>query len=386
MTTALRACRSAALLAALLAAPAAAGGASILRVGPGEAFATIAEAARQARSGDTVLIAAGEYRGDVAVWTQARLDIRATGSGAVLLADGRSAEGKAIWVVRGGDIRIDNIEFRGARVADGNGAGIRFERGRLTVHNCRFIDNQNGILTANDANAELIIRDSVFGPAIAQDTPLPHLLYVGRIASLDVRGSHFRDGHRGHLVKSRARASTIRYNLIADGPEGQASYAIDLPNGGRAEVVGNIVAQNERSANPALIAFGAEGQPWPHSHLLLAHNTLLGGRPLGAWLLRVWEERLPADSSTTLLNNLAVGSALYAVPPGTRSAGNAQVPATAFDLRTLQLDPRHLPRQMRPAPAAGDPARPTAAFVPPAGRRTLPADAPLPPGAAQVTH
>jgi hypothetical protein len=55
--------------------------------------------------------------------------IRGVGQRPVMLADGKSAEGKAIWVVRGGKIRIENIEFRGARVDSLNGAAIRFEKG-----------------------------------------------------------------------------------------------------------------------------------------------------------------------------------------------------------------------------------------------------------------
>ena len=48
-----------------------------------------------------------------------------------MIGDGRSGEDKAIWVVRGGNVRIENIEFRGARAADGKGAAIRFEKGLL---------------------------------------------------------------------------------------------------------------------------------------------------------------------------------------------------------------------------------------------------------------
>ena len=44
--------------------------------------------------------------------------------------------------------RIENIEFRGVRVADRNGAGIRFETGRLHVLRCAFFDNENGLLAA----------------------------------------------------------------------------------------------------------------------------------------------------------------------------------------------------------------------------------------------
>ena len=39
-----------------------------LRVGPGEAFAKPSDAARAARDGDTVVIEAGEWKGDVCVW------------------------------------------------------------------------------------------------------------------------------------------------------------------------------------------------------------------------------------------------------------------------------------------------------------------------------
>ena len=100
--------------------------AAVIRVGPGEAFTRIADAAKAARDGDIVEILPGEYRGDVTVWNQKRLLIRGIGERPVLIADGKNAEGKAIWVIRNGDIRIENIEFRGARASDGNGAGIRF--------------------------------------------------------------------------------------------------------------------------------------------------------------------------------------------------------------------------------------------------------------------
>jgi hypothetical protein len=108
----------------------------------------------------------------------------------VLLADGRSAEGKAILVVRSAhensDIRVENIEFRGARVADRNGAGIRFERGQLQVVHCAFVDNENGTLTAGHADAQPSISDSDFSQA-PPATPRPHLpaQRAGRRSALD---------------------------------------------------------------------------------------------------------------------------------------------------------------------------------------------------------
>ncbi len=130
-----------------------------LQVGDGRTIRALAEAARIAQDGDTVVIDAGVYRGDVAVWSQDRLTLRAQGGRVRLQAAGAAAEGKALWVVRGGEIAIEDIDFEGARVPSGNGAGIRFERGRLTVRRCRFFDNEMGLLANNDPTQELVVED-----------------------------------------------------------------------------------------------------------------------------------------------------------------------------------------------------------------------------------
>jgi hypothetical protein len=202
--------------------------AATLSVAPGQ---SLAEALRRAQDGDVIELQAGVHQGQVGVILQRRLTLRGVGGKAVLLAAGHSAEDKAILVVRNGEVRIENIEFRGTRVADGNGAGIRFERGRLWVQDCRFIDNQNGILTGNAADAELTIHDSEFAAA-PEGSKLPHLLYVGRIARFTLMGSHLHGGRHGHLLKSRARHNQVLYNRLDDRPDGQASYELDFPNGG----------------------------------------------------------------------------------------------------------------------------------------------------------
>ena len=65
--------------------------AETLAVGPDRRVTTLAEAARVAKSGDTVEVDAGTYAGDVAVWTQDRLTLRATGGRVRLLAGTRSS-------------------------------------------------------------------------------------------------------------------------------------------------------------------------------------------------------------------------------------------------------------------------------------------------------
>jgi hypothetical protein len=285
--------------------------AATLRVGPGEQITRIADAARQAKDGDTVEIMPGEYRGDVAVWQQKQLTIRGIGQRPVLIADGKSAEGKAIWVIRNGDIRIENIEFRGSRVPAGNGAGIRFERGKLIIKNCAFIDNQMSILTSNDPDSELIIENSRFADAPRQMHSLPHLLYVGGIAQVTITGSRFENGYRGHLIKSRARQSTIRDNHIIDGPDGEASYEIDLPNGGIARITGNTISQSAKTQNPALISYGAEGNVWPENSLTLQGNTLISDTLPGGWFLRVHEGKFPTPPRLDIGNNETKGIGIF---------------------------------------------------------------------------
>jgi hypothetical protein len=295
----------------LLAALAQTAHGATLRVGHGEEFASIAEAARAARDGDTVEIMSGLYLGDVAVWSQRLLTIRGIGTRPVLNADGRDAEGKAIWVIRNGDFTIENIEFRGARVSSGNGAGIRFEGGKLTLRNCSFVDNQMGILTGHDPASELVIENCRFADAPRQTSPLPHLLYVGKIARFSLTRSRFTNGYQGHLVKSRARLNSIMDNNIVDGPDGEASYELDLPNGGIARIERNTIGQSARSPNHAIISYGSEGDTWPDSALTLTGNTLINERQAGGWFLRVHATKFPAPPVVRLLNNRSIGPGVF---------------------------------------------------------------------------
>ncbi|MBS0352978.1 MAG: hypothetical protein JSR83_03625 [Proteobacteria bacterium] len=281
------------------------GWAATLRVGPNESIRSIAEAARVAKDGDVVEIVAANYQGDaaVAVWPQAHLTIRGVGGRPVLVAAGQSAEGKGIWVVRGTDVLIENIVFRGARVPDLNGSGIRHEQGRLTVRNCLFDDNEMGILTANRDSLVLIVEDSEFSHGVLATPRLSHLLYAGRIARLEVRGSYFHHGLIGHLLKSRARFSLIEYNRLTDENGGRASYELEFPNGGVAIVIGNLIQQSVATENKRMIAFGAEGLPYERNSVVLSSNTLVDGLSAGGEFLKVWT---PERVAVRTFNNLLV--------------------------------------------------------------------------------
>jgi len=362
--------------------------AATIVVGPNASDLSIQAASRLAKDGDTVEILPGEYRGSVAVWSQKSLTIRGVGKRPVLIANGHSAENKAIWVVRGGNIIVENIEFRGARVAAGNGAGIRFERGHLTIRGCAFADNETGILTANRTGMELTIVNSVFERAPNEPGPLHHLLYVGAIDKLTVTGSRFHQGYRGHLIKTRARENHILYNLIVDNEGGSASYELDIPNGGLAFVIGNVIGQSATTENAALVAFGAEGNAWPDNALYLAHNTLISERAGVNWFLRIWPQKLPANTVVHALNNLLVGSGSFSSGELGRFEGN--VTASIALSRNIKAAGYRLPSTsplrgvgVNPGQERGQALSPTAEFAWPIGTHALPPLVTWTPGAFQ---
>src|SRR5262249_50340123 len=133
-----------------------------MRVGPGQALRAPSAAARAARDGDVIEIEAGVYDGDVAVWTQNHLTIRGIGGRAHLRVNGRLAEDKGIWVVKGGDLTVESVEFSGARGPHRNGSGIRGEGVGLTVRDCYFHDNDTGVLAGGGPRSDIVIERSEF--------------------------------------------------------------------------------------------------------------------------------------------------------------------------------------------------------------------------------
>ncbi|WP_167736405.1 right-handed parallel beta-helix repeat-containing protein [Nocardioides sp. 1609] len=307
------------------------------RVGPERALTTPSAAAAVARDGDTVLIDAGAYPGDVATWTQDDVTLRAVGGRVRLTADGRSAQGKAIWVVAGDRTRVEAIEFSGAAVPDRNGAGIRQEGTGLTVVRSVFHHNENGILAGADAASDIRIHRSRFHANGAGDG-YSHNVYVGEVRSLTVTGSVLGGASVGHELKSRALRTTVTGNRIVDGA-GTASYSIDVPNGGETLIAGNVVEQGASSQNPVLVAYGAEGLTHPGSRLWVVNNTLVNR---GASATHV--ALFGTGAETHLWNNLLVGPGDLtdgaAERRGNRRAGaRGFVDAAAHDFRLLARSP-----------------------------------------------
>ena len=274
-----------------------------LCIGPGHKFHKPSEAAFAAKDGQTIHIEAGDYVGDAAIWPQNNLTIRAVGGRAHLDAKGVQVGGKATWIIKGTNILLENIEFSGAKVPDRNGAGIRFEGKNLTLRNCYFHHNENGILTGVNEDSDIVIEHSEFAHNGYGDGQ-SHNIYVGRARSLTVKFSHLHHAKVGHNLKSRAMINQILYNRIIDEADGTASYKVNLPDGGLAYLIGNVIQQGPKTENNTIISYGEEGlKKGPHE-FYFANNTVVNDGPRESRFIRVSAGTGPV----TIVNNVFAGS------------------------------------------------------------------------------
>jgi MYXO-CTERM domain-containing protein len=304
---------SAALL--VLARPALA---ATLQVGPGKTYAKPCAAFAAAAQNDTITIdAAGNYDGDVCAIAPAGLTIRGVNGRAHIDAAGQNAQGKGIWVVQGAGITIENIEFSGATVVDHNGAGIRAEGNGLTIRNCYFHDNQEGIL---GGSGEVLIELSEFGHNGNCDDPsgCAHNMYLSNsVTKFTLRYSYTHSAFEGHLVKSRAQANYIISNRIT-GEDGTDSYEIDLPNAGTAYIIGNLIEQSSTTGNPTIVTYGEEGPSNAGKDLYVVNNTIVNDRSSGTFVNVDGRVTTPA----VVKNNIFLGTGTAVSQAGATVANN----------------------------------------------------------------
>lgn len=221
----------------------------------------------------TIRIAPGTYR-DCAVQEEGRIAFIAERPGAVVF-DGGICEGKAALVLRGRGAHVDGIVFRNMRVPDGNGAGIRLERGSLEVVNAMFQDSEQGILTADDPDGEIRVDRTTFSGLGRCDRGLScaHGIYVGRYGGLTVTRVRFERGRGGHYLKSRAARIAVSDSSFDDSAGRATNYMIDLPAGATGTIERNIFVQGPDKENRStFIAVAAEARENPSRGLAISGN------------------------------------------------------------------------------------------------------------------
>lgn len=243
-----------------------------LEVGETREFKMPSEAIRAAKDGDRVVIDPGEYF-DCAVVSANNLTIEGAKPDASAVMTDKACQGKAILVTTGRDITLRNLTLQRARVPHNNGAGIRAEGANLTIERVKFINNQNGILSADNLQSTIIIRDSEF-LRNGFCSPCAHGIYVNQLKLLRVERSLFADTRRAHHIKSRAQRTEIIAVETRDGDSGTASYHIDIPNGGSVVVRDSTLQKGPQAENrSAVIMIGAEGVSQPTREITIENNT-----------------------------------------------------------------------------------------------------------------
>ncbi len=180
-----------------------------------------------------------------------------------------------------------------------------------------------GILTSNDGVSDYMFIGCEFSENGYGDG-YSHNIYVGHANSLTMWNCYSHDSHIGHLVKSRANINSLYYNRIT-GENGDGSYEIDLPNGGLALLLGNIIEQSPNSQNGGIISFGLEGPTNPEQVLILSNNTVVNDRFDGRFV--------QFSDQTTLVkmaNNLFLG-------PGTLLQGATASLDTTHNIYHLNI-------------------------------------------------
>jgi len=267
------------LLTAILAAATTQATAATLTVGPGQAYPSIAQAVAASQNGDTLAVQSGTYVNDFAE-INTQISLLAIGGRVTLRATEMLPNEKGIFIVNA-TTSITGFDFSGAQIAaslGGNGAGIRHQDGNLTLTDCWFHDNQEGILSTPASSGDtLSIINSEFnhnGVASGPVSGYEHNIYAGNLDVLDIEGSYIHDALVGHEVKSRALTTVINNSRIADGPHSTSSYSVDLPNGGNVSITNTQIEQGPKGENSNIIAYGEEGNLLPNSALSL-QNMLI---------------------------------------------------------------------------------------------------------------
>ncbi len=236
------------------------GNAPFTVVESGKSYAMLQDAVNAIGNGTgTIAIANGTHR-QCAVQQGGSISFVAAEPGKAVF-EGKSCEGKAALVLRGREASVSGLVFRRMAVRDFNGAGIRLEKGNLTVAQSWFLDSQQGILAGNDPNGRIVIDKSTFSGLGTCEGPggCAHSIYIGDYGHLRVTRSRFEKGTGGHYVKARAARVDVAASSFDDSKGSATNYMIDLPAGSVGQITNNWFVQGQNKENySAFIAVGAE--------------------------------------------------------------------------------------------------------------------------------
>ena len=314
---------------------------AVLTVGSGEQYQTIASAVAAAQPGDTLNVDAGTYTNDFPAVING-LTVEGIGGQVNLAATEQPLNNEAYFETEG-NVALKNLTFSGVTVPDGNGSGVRYQGGTLSVQDCAFASDQNGLFANPDANGSVSIDRSEFYDDGTGDGHT-HDIYIQQINEFSLINSYVHDANAGHEVKSRAENNTITGDRIYDN-QSTASYSIDLPNGGNAVISNDTIEQGPNSQNSAIIDYGEEGDLYGSNTVALNNDTVVNDLPSGGALLF-------ANNGGAAVS--AAGNTVYGLSPD-QLGGGIPVGGFAFTSVRPALDTTSPVTQQTPAPGSNVP-------------------------------
>lgn len=263
------------LLATLPAAPAPAEQtAPYTVVETGRSYQRLQDAVNAIGGGNGTIRLASFRFADCAVQEAGEIAYVAATPGTAII-DGVACEDKAALVLRGRAARIEGLVFANIRAPDKNGAGVRLERGNLTVTGSWFRDSEQGILAGDDQAGTITIDKSTFTRlgTCEGGGGCAHSIYIGAYGALNVSRTRFEAGRGGHYLKSRSARVAITDTSFDDTGGKGTNYMIDLPAGSTGKITGNWFVQGtDKENHSAFIAVGAEQRYNTSDGLVIAGN------------------------------------------------------------------------------------------------------------------
>ena len=289
-----------------------------LTVGPTGQYSTIQAAVAASHNGDVIQVETGTYTNNFATITTS-ITLEAVGGMVNMVETEPPPDLKGMLTVgtstSSPDVTITGFEISGVTIPakdGGNGAGIRYQSGNLTLNDDWFHNNQDGLLgTPFVAGAGSITINNSESGFNGTGTGQTHNIYVGMIGLLTITNSYIHDADAGMEIQSRAENNTIEDNRIFDN-NSTASYSISLPNGGDDIVSDNIIEKCLHSQNKTtMIAFmqasgigvvalgskpGSYHEYWANSSLVVSGNDFIND--MASSVPAVWNDSATLVSVT----------------------------------------------------------------------------------------
>lgn len=234
---------------------------STLQVGPTRTLTTAAIASAVAADGDRIEIDAGTYVNDIATWKAAHLTIVGVGGVPHFASPGQGND--FTWRLLGASPTLEDLEFSGMRGNGGSAAALKLSASDLTALRRLYIhENDNGILGDNNlVNADILLEDCHLdqnGDGSGSD----HNIYIGyNTTSLTMRRCRSRRARGGHLVKSRARVTSLVACQLTDerttAPQaGGSSFEANFPDGGVVTIQDCLLQKGLDAENFTFVRYG----------------------------------------------------------------------------------------------------------------------------------